>query len=213
MSSIGKRIKSRRESLNMSQDELAKQLGYKSRSSINKIEIDERCIPQSKIELLAISLKTDIDFIMGWKQEKKEISLNFENIIQIPIYEGLSCGTGGFVDEFSDEYIPIPNSMLRAHKEYFANYANGDSMIDQHIFHNDLLIFEKTNQLQNGDIGSFNLDYEDATCKIFKQDPKSKMIMLLPANNMYDPIPITEEYPQFRVLGKLALVINNRQRS
>lgn len=35
---IGQRIKVRREELNMSQEELAKRIGYKSRSSINKIE-------------------------------------------------------------------------------------------------------------------------------------------------------------------------------
>ena len=34
---IGQRIKVRREELNMSQEELAKRIGYKSRSSINKI--------------------------------------------------------------------------------------------------------------------------------------------------------------------------------
>ena len=37
---IGQRIKVRREELNMSQEELAKRIGYKSRSSINKIELD-----------------------------------------------------------------------------------------------------------------------------------------------------------------------------
>ena len=39
---IGERIKLRREELNLSQDELAKKVGYKSRSSINKIEQDGR---------------------------------------------------------------------------------------------------------------------------------------------------------------------------
>ena len=34
---IGQRIKERREELDITQDELAKRLGYKSRSSINKI--------------------------------------------------------------------------------------------------------------------------------------------------------------------------------
>ena len=43
---IGERIKLRREELNLSQDELAKKVGYKSRSSINKIEQDGRGLPQ-----------------------------------------------------------------------------------------------------------------------------------------------------------------------
>lgn len=36
--SIGERIRQRRENLQMSQDELAQLLGYKSRSSVAKIE-------------------------------------------------------------------------------------------------------------------------------------------------------------------------------
>ena len=35
---IGDRIKARRESLKMTQEELALKMGYKSRSTINKIE-------------------------------------------------------------------------------------------------------------------------------------------------------------------------------
>ena len=49
---IGQRIRLRREELNMSQDELAKRIGYKSRSSINKIELDLYSLRQAKIKLL-----------------------------------------------------------------------------------------------------------------------------------------------------------------
>lgn len=37
---IGERIKKRRLELGMTQDELAKKLGYKSRSSVNKLELN-----------------------------------------------------------------------------------------------------------------------------------------------------------------------------
>ena len=37
---VGELIKKRRIELGMSQDELARKVGYKSRSSVNKIEID-----------------------------------------------------------------------------------------------------------------------------------------------------------------------------
>ena len=46
---IGQRIKRRREELQMSQEELANKIGYKSRSSINKIELDLYNLKQSKI--------------------------------------------------------------------------------------------------------------------------------------------------------------------
>lgn len=67
---IGQRIKVRRDALNMSQDELAKRIGYKSRSSINKIELDLYNLKQSKIKAIADALDTTPSYIMGWEEEK-----------------------------------------------------------------------------------------------------------------------------------------------
>ena len=53
-----KRIKARREELGMSQEELATKLGYKSRSTINKIEMGKNDITQSKIIAFANALQT-----------------------------------------------------------------------------------------------------------------------------------------------------------
>ena len=66
---IGERIKYRREELKMSQDELARRLGYRSRSSINKIEKDASGLPQNKIADIAKALHTTPSYIMGWEEE------------------------------------------------------------------------------------------------------------------------------------------------
>lgn len=68
MLEIYKRIRARREELGISQEELAKRLGYKSRSSINKIEKGENDIPQSKIVAFAEALRTTPERLMGWEQ-------------------------------------------------------------------------------------------------------------------------------------------------
>ena len=68
---IGERIKLKREELNMSQDELAKKVGYKSRSSVNKIESDGRGLPQNKIVLFANALQTTPAYLMGWENENE----------------------------------------------------------------------------------------------------------------------------------------------
>lgn len=68
MLEIYKRIRARREELGISQEELAKRLGYKSRSSINKIEKGENDIPQSKIVAFAQALRTTPEALMGWEQ-------------------------------------------------------------------------------------------------------------------------------------------------
>ena len=73
---IGDRIKHKREELNMSQEELAGKVGYKSRSSINKIECDGRGLPQSKIVAFAKALETTPAYLMGWEDN---IDMSHEN--------------------------------------------------------------------------------------------------------------------------------------
>lgn len=68
MLEIYKRIRARREELGISQEELARRMGYKSRSSINKIEKGENDIPQSKIVAFAKALRTTPEALMGWEQ-------------------------------------------------------------------------------------------------------------------------------------------------
>ncbi|PWM78757.1 MAG: hypothetical protein DBY32_04595 [Phascolarctobacterium sp.] len=72
MESIGARIKKRREELNMTQAELARILGYKSRTSIHKMELGERGLPQKKIKQLAEALHTTPEYIMGWEEKPKD---------------------------------------------------------------------------------------------------------------------------------------------
>lgn len=65
---IGERIKIRREHLGLTQEEVAKKCGYKSRSSVNKIELS-RSLPLSKVELMAKALETTPSELMGWSED------------------------------------------------------------------------------------------------------------------------------------------------
>ena len=67
------RIKARREKLGMSQEELATKLGYKSRSTINKIEMGKNDITQSKIIAFANALQTTPSYLMGLDEHETEI--------------------------------------------------------------------------------------------------------------------------------------------
>ena len=65
---IGERIKNRREELGLTQDEVAKKCGYKSRSSVNKIELS-RDLPLKKVSIMAEALETTPAYLMGWEEE------------------------------------------------------------------------------------------------------------------------------------------------
>lgn len=64
---VGERIRNKRIELNMTQDELAKKVGYKSRSSIQKIEA-ARDLPLKKISLMAKALDCSPGYLMGWEE-------------------------------------------------------------------------------------------------------------------------------------------------
>ena len=70
MATIGKRIKARREALGMTQEELAKKLGYKSKTTIAKIELGVNDISQSKVVEFAKALNTNILYLIGQEDEE-----------------------------------------------------------------------------------------------------------------------------------------------
>lgn len=78
---IGDRIRARREELGMTQDELARAIGYKSRSSINKIEIDGRGLPQKKVADIARALRVSPAYLMGWEETDYAVSLDSGNAL------------------------------------------------------------------------------------------------------------------------------------
>ena len=57
MSDLSTRVRLRREQLGLSQEELARRMGYRSRSSITKLEKGINDLPQSKVEELAQALE------------------------------------------------------------------------------------------------------------------------------------------------------------
>lgn len=66
--SIGSRIKQRRKSLKMTQQELGDLTGY-SKSGIAKIETSVNDIPRAKVRLFAEALRTTINYILGLEED------------------------------------------------------------------------------------------------------------------------------------------------
>ena len=71
----GNQIREWRWSRNMTQDELAIAVGYKSRSTIAKIESGERDPYQSMVVALANALDTTPAYLMGWEDENGDLTV------------------------------------------------------------------------------------------------------------------------------------------
>lgn len=66
---VGERIRQRREELNLTLEEVAKHCGYKSRTSINKIE-HSRALPFKRIFLISEILQMDPDELIKLQAEE-----------------------------------------------------------------------------------------------------------------------------------------------
>ncbi len=164
------RIKQRREELHMSQDELALLLGYKSRSTIAKIESGENDITQSKIVAFAKALHTTPSYLMGWDNEPVSIKppalAPREKGVRIPVLGKVVAGVPlEAIQEILDweEIKPA----LAATGEFFALKVKGHSM-EPYIMENDIVIVRKTEEVENGALAIVLVNGFEATCKKVK---------------------------------------------
>lgn len=67
---IGKRIKERRIALGMTQEELAKKMGYSTRQAISKVEKGDDNITSDRVKKFADALDVSVSYIMGWDEEQ-----------------------------------------------------------------------------------------------------------------------------------------------
>jgi transcriptional regulator with XRE-family HTH domain len=69
---LGDKIRIRREEAGLSQDELAQKLGYKSRSTIAKLESGVNDLTQSKLKAFADALNTTVGDLLDWDEDKND---------------------------------------------------------------------------------------------------------------------------------------------
>lgn len=204
MRNIGDTIKLLREERRLSQQQLADILQV-ARSTISMYESGSRIPDDDTKDMICDYFNVDMNYLFGKtntrnsyrENSNKTSTIHFANI---PLYSSISCGIGMFVDDDIEDYIAVPDKYLKPGREYFANTASGDSMIGKGIKEGDVLVFEKSNVVENGQIGAFCVDESQAVCKTYRSLPNG-MIMLESANEKYDPIIVNLDEECFRVIG------------
>lgn len=83
MGHIGEKISKRRTELGLTQEELADRMGYKSKSSINKIELGLNDIPQSKVVKFSEVLNCSIAYLMDWEEVQKNNDIQTDIVVRM----------------------------------------------------------------------------------------------------------------------------------
>lgn len=208
---FGERVLKLRTEKGMTQDELAAAVGYKSRSTIAKIESGEREAHQSMIVLIAKALNVTPAYLMGWEDKKSEptdysidtLIEKYDNIKPVklkrfPLLGEIACGKPTFAEEDKEHYI-MADMDIRAD---FCLKAKGNSMINARIYDGDIVFIKEMPIVDNGDIAAVIIDDEATLKKVYYYPEKSKLV-LYPENPDFEPLMyVGEELNEIRILGK-----------
>ncbi len=182
-----------------SQDFIADQFGYKSFTTIQKWEDGTTVPPYSVITKLANFFNIPVEDLMN-----TDLS-NMPNS-EIPV---LGLVRGGLPITAEQQYIGFEHVVPddARHPDCFYLEVVGDSMKDARILPGDYLYVQRTNHLENGDIGVVLIDNE-ATVKRIKY--QGSQMILQPENDAYEPIILTAKQQQEKNVEIIGKVLHNR---
>ena len=187
MSDLSTRVRLRREQLGLSQQELARRMGYRSRSSITKLEKGINDLPQSKVEELAQALETTPAALLGL-DTPCACPPGFEPLpamVQVPLIGSIACGTPILAEQNIEARIGVP-ALWRAD---FALTCHGNSMAAM-IQDGDIVCIRKQPEVENGEIAAVRIG-EEATLKRFYR--QGDTVMLQAENPAFSPLVYTRD--------------------
>ena len=183
-----------------SQEYLAKQLNYKSFTTIQKWEDGTSKPSYAVIAKIASIYNVSVNDMM-----EKDLT------IQIPTVPILGTVRGGdpiYAQQQIQGYEPV-EPQETTNGEYFYLEVVGDSMKDDRILPGDILYVRKQNTLNNGEIGIVLVDDEATVKRVYF---KNNTLILQPSNDNYQPLVFDEQQLQQHQVQILGKVIHNKIR-
>ena len=126
-----------------------------------------------------------------------------KGLVAVPLLGNIQAGMPHLAEENIEEWINLPQTLIKSRRDVFLLKVRGDSMINAGIFEGDLVIVRPTHDVKNNDI-VVALLHDEATVKRFIQI--KNRAYLKAENPDYKNIYPKEEW---MVQGKVVGVIRN----
>jgi len=120
----------------------------------------------------------------------------------VPLVGYVAAGTDVLASENVEELVPV-SADFTGEGTLFMMEVRGDSMIGAGILGGDYIVARQQPEARNGEIVVAGLPGEEATVKTFTK--KSGKIVLLPANDSYDPMVYGPG--EIQIYGKVVTVL------
>ncbi len=124
----------------------------------------------------------------------------------LPLVGTIAAGRPITAVENVEGHIPISQELVRNIPNAFVLRVQGDSMIEDHIMPNDLVIIKPQETAEHGDMVAVLLS-DEATIKRIHFTPNG--VRLMPANPHFKPIDVRQE--DSRIIGKVIGLIRDYQ--
>ena len=171
------------EGVSPTQKEIKEHFGFKSFGSVQRY----------------LKYLQDHDLISNEWNARRGIQLvnkKTSNESNLPLLGSIAAGNPIEAIE-SSERIEVPAHLFNPKKTNFCLQISGDSMIEKGIIDGDIVIIEKKQVAEQGEIVAAIIENE-ATLKILKKEKDH--IKLMPANKKYRPITVNDN---FKIAGVL----------
>lgn len=109
-----------------------------------------------------------------------------EDSTEVPLLGKVTAGNPIEAIEMPDEYFTLPSYLIPAKKEVFALRVSGESMINAGIHDNDIVIVQRQQVANNGDIVVAMTEDNEVTLKTFYKE--DGYFRLQPENDTMAPI-------------------------
>lgn len=130
----------------------------------------------------------------------RAIRLPGESVTRVPLLGKVTAGMPILAVEEVEDYVPFSGGSHYPAGELFALRVSGTSMINAGILDRDVVIVQRTNTAQNGDIVVALVGDEATVKRIFVEKDH---IRLQPENDAFEPIIVKEAI----VLGKVISLV------
>lgn len=126
-----------------------------------------------------------------------------KGLVRVPLLGSIQAGSPHMAEEYIEEWINLPQSLIKGRRDVFLLKVRGDSMVNAGIHEGDLVIVRPTREARNNDI-VVALLHDEATVKRFVQI--KNRAYLKAENPDYQNIYPKEEW---MIQGKVVGVIRN----
>jgi len=127
-----------------------------------------------------------------------------EDMVSIPLHGKIAAGSPIEAVRHEQDMVSIPFHMM-GNQPCYALTIEGDSMMKAGIMDGDIVIIEKCDRANDGDIVVALVDEEEVTLKRLRREVGS--IVLMPENDAYQPIRLPPS--RVRIQGRLRSLFRN----